>query len=68
MPQAASRQLWQALHFLGQAVPDELQQADEIFLSNAIRGIRWVGRIGDKTYASQQTVDIFNQAVRTLLH
>ena len=27
VPQAASRQLWQALHFLGQAVPDELQQA-----------------------------------------
>ena len=27
VPQAASRQLWQALRFLGQAVPGELQQA-----------------------------------------
>ena len=58
----------------GQAVeerpvhPDELEQADEIFLSNAIRGIRWVGRIGDKMYVCQQTVDIFNQSVRTILH
>lgn len=48
--------------------PDELQDADEIFLSNAIRGIRWVGRIGDRTYTCQQTVDIFNQTVRTLFH
>ena len=58
----------------GQAVeerpvhPDELEQADEIFLSNAIRGIRWVGRIGDKMYVCQQTVDIFNQSVQTILH
>ena len=47
--------------------PDELLQAEEIFLSNAIRGIRWVGRIGDTRYTCQQTVDIFSKAVRTLL-
>lgn len=48
--------------------PDELNQASEVFLSNAIRGIRWVGRFGNTSYTCQQTVDIFNRSVRTLLH
>lgn len=47
--------------------PDELHEAEEVFLTNAIRGIRWVGRFGHSTYTCQQTVDIFNQSVRTLL-
>ena len=37
---------------------DTLMQADEVFLTNAIRKIRWVGSIGNKQY--------FNTATRTL--
>ena len=29
---------------------DDLREADELFLTNAIRGIRWVRRFGDRDY------------------
>ncbi len=33
----------------------ELMQADEVLLTNAIRGIKWIGSIGDKTYTNTTT-------------
>lgn len=37
----------------------ELLIADEVFLSNAIKKIRWVGAIGDKTYGNQKIKEIY---------
>jgi branched-chain amino acid aminotransferase len=45
-------------------IPADLAAADEVFLTNAIRGIRWVARFGSKTYlrdrsiALQQSLDL----------
>ena len=37
----------------------ELSDADEIFLTNAIRNIKWVGRIGNSSYSNAQTQQIY---------
>lgn len=39
---------------------DELMSADEVFLTNAIKTIRWVGRIGDKQYRNSKAIELFN--------
>lgn len=39
-------------------VPD-LENADEVFLTNAIQGVRWVARFGNKTLASTVSRSIF---------
>jgi len=39
---------------------DDLMNADEVFLTNAIRKIRWVGNIGRKTYGNKQTTEIYS--------
>ena len=41
--------------------PDDLTDADEIFLTNAIRRIRWVGRMGDKVYGNKITGELIAQ-------
>ena len=49
------------------AFPEDLLQAAELFLSNAIRGIQWVHSFGDKTYnplISRQIHDIFQDAIQ----
>lgn len=47
-------------------MPDELMLVDEVFLTNAIRKIRWVGSIGGKEYTNTATRllnrKIFNKA------
>ncbi len=45
---------------------EDLLHADELFLTNAIRGIRWVKAMGDKTYANTRTVEIFNRFIQTI--
>ncbi len=39
----------------------DLLKADEIFLTNAISGIRWVKQVRDKTYGNKVTGSIFTQ-------
>ncbi len=40
---------------------EELQHANEIWLTNAIYGIRWVKQFGDINYSNQVALRIFNQ-------
>ena len=40
--------------------PAELLEADEVFLTNAIKKMRWVGRLGDKQYGNKQITTIYN--------
>lgn len=40
---------------------DELQQADEVFLTNAIKRIRWVAAIGDKRYTNTTSTTLFSR-------
>ena len=46
--------------------PADLLDADEVFLTNAIRGIRWVGRSGDTTYSNELTVKLYERFVKTI--
>lgn len=41
--------------------PADLYSADEIFLTNAIKGIRWVGRFDDRDLASDITRAVFEE-------
>ncbi|MFM2139514.1 MAG: hypothetical protein RJA57_1821 [Bacteroidota bacterium] len=46
--------------------PGDLVVADEVFLTNAIRGIRWVQRIGDRTYGHALVRIIYDRFIRTI--
>jgi branched-chain amino acid aminotransferase len=48
--------------------PEEIMNADEVFLSNAIYGIRWVARIEDKQYDNTTSNLIFKKIVEPLWH
>jgi branched-chain amino acid aminotransferase len=44
-----------------------LKAADEIFLTNAINGIRWVKQFRDTMYTNNHAAQIYNQFVQTIL-
>jgi len=44
----------------------DILHADEVFLSNAMYGVRWVKSFGNKTYTCQQTARIFQQHISPL--
>lgn len=44
----------------------EVYEADEVFLTNAISGIRWVGKIDEKTYGNTRTKEIYQKLIRTI--
>jgi len=43
---------------------NELLQADEVFLTNALYGIRWVRQFREKIYASQFITGLYDQFVK----
>lgn len=45
---------------------DELLQADEVFLTNAISGIRWVKQFRNKIYFNSVIRKIYNELIKTL--
>lgn len=46
--------------------PAMLEQADELFLTNAIQGIKWVSRYKDKQYANQLARVLYDEYVKKL--
>jgi branched-chain amino acid aminotransferase len=44
----------------------ELEAAEEVFLSNAIQGIRWVNRFRDSTYGNHRTAGVFSTFLQTI--
>jgi branched-chain amino acid aminotransferase len=47
---------------------EDLVAADEIFLTNAIRGIRWVSSFRGKTFSSGRTAKLYAQLMATFYH
>ncbi|MES1224024.1 MAG: aminotransferase class IV, partial [Bacteroidota bacterium] len=45
---------------------DDLLNADEVFLTNAITGIRWVKNYACKQYKSTITEKIYNEFIQTI--
>lgn len=43
-----------------------LDEADEVFLTNAISGIRWVKQFRGKVYLNNLTVEIYNRFIKTI--
>jgi branched-chain amino acid aminotransferase len=43
---------------------EDILNADEVFLTNAINGIRWVRQFMEKTYSNSRTISINNQLVQ----
>ena len=44
--------------------PEELWAAEEVFLTNALYGIRWVHQFGKKLYSNQLITQLYNQFVK----
>jgi branched-chain amino acid aminotransferase len=45
---------------------EELEDADEVFLSNAINGIRWVKQFRNKRYGNTQTTEIYDHFIKPI--
>ncbi|MGN6294786.1 MAG: aminotransferase class IV [Chitinophagaceae bacterium] len=64
--------LLEALSKAGYAVKEttlsieEAMEADELFLTNALYGIRWVDRLAEKKYTQQLSLQIYQELVQTI--
>lgn len=45
---------------------NDLEKADEVFLTNAIKGIRWVGQFRDKKYSPALSRELFSKYIQDL--
>jgi branched-chain amino acid aminotransferase len=43
---------------------DDLLAADEMFLTNAVNGLRWVGEFKGKTYSNTLSSKIFHSTIQ----
>ncbi len=46
----------------------DIEDADELFLTNTIQGIRWIGKIGNVNFQNEMTKLIFNQLLLNINH
>ena len=46
--------------------PEDLEAATEVFLTNALYGIRWVSQFRNKTYQNQLTARLFQEIIKPL--
>jgi branched-chain amino acid aminotransferase len=44
----------------------DIENADEVFLTNAVNGIRWVRQFGDRIYSNSTTLKIYSHIARTI--
>jgi branched-chain amino acid aminotransferase len=45
---------------------EDLEAADEVFLTNALYGIRWVGKFRNKEYTNKMVTELYNKFVNSL--
>lgn len=45
---------------------NDLKNADEVFLTNSINGIRWVRLFRENNYTNNKTIKIYNQFIKTI--
>jgi len=50
----------------GVVTKNDLETFDEVFLTNAINGIRWVKSFRNKTYVNTQTIQLFRDFIAPL--
>jgi branched-chain amino acid aminotransferase len=51
---------------IGLVTITDLEFADEVFLTNSINGIRWVGQYGKSRYSNATIVEIYNRFIQTI--